>query len=90
MVPSAAGGLAGGALLARRRPRGPFVRNPCDNSRSGAILTPEGASRTESRLKPLLGCQFLAGMRIFAASAPNQEYRGSFLVLRYLRTEMNN
>ena len=47
MVPSAAGGLAGGALLARRRPRGPFVRNPCDNSRSGAILTPEGASRTE-------------------------------------------
>ena len=60
MVPSAAGGLAGGALLARRRPRGPFVRNPCDNSRSGAILTPEGASRTESRLKPTSRRRFLA------------------------------
>ncbi len=85
MVPSAAGGLAGGALLARRRPRGPFVRNPCDNSRSGAILTPEGASRTESRLKPTSRRRFLAREKFFSALVGASPIRAESAVRRHPR-----
>lgn len=84
-MPSAAGGLAGSAPLARRRPKGPFVRNPCDNSRSGAILTPEGASRTESCLKPTSRRCFLAREKIFSALVGASPIRAESAVRRHPR-----